>query len=210
MKKVISLVLSVAMLLSVAVMASAETTEIRTVGTNEVELVATVAEDSTLMSVIMPTSIDFVIGTTHETSGDFADGFRNANKITGGYKFSELYCANATVTNNSKEDIKLELVDVRERQGNLLNLVKLGLWATGMQENDVLDDHRLEVGMAAYTLAETIQGTDSTATSSGGSVALKVIGKAAFASIEGVQYPVSIPSANYTIVTTLKVSLADT
>lgn len=209
MKKVVSLILAVAMLLSVAVMASAETTEIRTVGTNEVELVATVAEDSNLMSVIMPTSIDFIIGTTHEVTDDFADGIRNASKITGGYKFSELYSVEATVTNNSKEDIKLELVDVRERQGNLLNLVKLGLWATGMTESDVLSQHLLAENMDAYTLAQTIQGTDSTGTESGGFVKLKVIGKAAFALIEGVQYPVSIPSANYTIVTTLKVSLAD-
>lgn len=209
MKKIISLVLSVAMLLSVAVMASAETTEIKTVGTNEVELIATIEEDSKLMTVIMPTSIDFVIGTTHEATDEFADGILNASKITGGYKFSELYGGTATVTNNSKEDIKLELVGVRERKGNLLNLVELGLWATGMTESDVLSQHLLAENMSAYTLAETIQGTDSTGTESGDSVSLKVIGQEAFASISGKQYPVSIPTAEYTIVTTLKVSLAD-
>uniref|UniRef100_UPI0031B89312 hypothetical protein n=1 Tax=Anaerolentibacter hominis TaxID=3079009 RepID=UPI0031B89312 len=129
------------------------TTEVTKDGTsNDMTLKGTVGEPgASLISVVLPSSINFQIGTT----------------ATDGY-FDKIISSTGTITNNSTTKVKIELAEVRD-DGKLLDLVDLAL-APDKLDITAAMDNKLSVGMTAKQLGDNLVPGDK--------LSLKVYGQA--------------------------------
>lgn len=217
MKKVISLCLAVVMVLGMTTVAFATSTQTATAkGEYSVELNASVADNPVLISVVMPTSIDFVIETVEksETMAN-AKGANCGATVSSGKAFKSITSGTAVVTNNSTGAIKLEVSSSMNTTGSLMNLVDLKMVSKGVGNTSIDNTVELEHNKDYTTggvLAASIAGTADGSSVDDASINLTLDAAAAKAntgaSLGSGDIDVNIPDGDYTIQTTLKVSLA--
>lgn len=214
-KQILSLILALAMVLSMSVCAFAadENTITKKDGTAEVPLNGEIMDnkDIALISVVVPTSIDFQIGT--EAMAGVTDitvakiGENDSNNLTvgtSGRKFVQLVSGTGTVTNNTQGNaIKLEISKVADDASNpLLSKVNLALApASTADAATAMASYKLTAGDSSIVLSNSM--------ATGDTLDLKVFGQGAEGTYSGTSYPVNLPDGTATVTVTLKVSLAD-
>lgn len=210
MKKVISMLLIVAMMMSLSVCAfAADTTTVEALGkdntvtgSSDVTFTGKVQEASVLLSVVMPTTIEFTVATKNYEGTDKLAASKGtlsvAPSAVSGKVFNALMSGEGTVTNNSNVAIDLEITNVTE-DSNLLSQIDFAVKSSSMTASAALANP-LSVGSANIALASAIAAA-------GGTTTLKAVGQAATATHSGTNYEVSVVDGTYTITTTLKVSV---
>lgn len=211
-KQILSLILALAMVLSMSVCAFAadENTITSKNGTADVPLKGEILDnkDVALISVVVPTAIEFQIGTeqvggTEYTANKIGEGAAIGSQGVG-RKFVQLVSGTGTVTNNTEsKNIKLEVSNVTDDASNpLLSKVNLALAPASITD--------AATAMATYKLTAGASNTVLAASmSKGQTLDLKVFGTAGEGTSGGINYPVNLPDGTATVTVTLKVSLAD-
>lgn len=170
----------------------------------DVNLKGTVANEATLLSVIVPVSIDFAVA-TEAASGATATkkGSKDVSeKSSGGQIFKSLYSGTGTITNNSENDIDLTIVNVVD-DDDLLNKLDLALTSPTLSESDALDSP-LAAGENSIQLIKKLTKAEN---SVGTTADIKVVGKGAQGTTSSGKLDVDLgEEKEYTVVTTLKVS----
>lgn len=220
MKKILSLTLALLLTMSMTVCAFAAETKTYTVAggqdattSGDVILTGKVDDSEVLLSVVMPTTLTFQVATTKAAAGvktapKIGATTENAVAAGEGYIFGELITGEGTVTNKSNVAISLSIVDVTDKNG-LLDLMYLGVASTDLSEKEAVKSANALSSSKDYEasplkLANAIAAYTGTAN-------LKVVGAGATsetADSSGEALAVNLPSAEYTVVTTLKVSVA--
>lgn len=212
-KKNISLLLAGAMTLGMATSAfavdEAPTKEYKgngdkttTIDAN-VDLNGTIGDGEVLLSVVMPTVITFTVATAEATETTVDEkGKANAaeNAAAGSRVYSDISSGTGTVTNNSNVAIKLEISDVVDNDG-LLTKMDLAVTSDKLKEAAALANP-LTSGSTGIVLADSIAAKD-------GTTQLKVVGQAAKGQFSGIDHPVNLPLGDYSVTTTMKVSVAN-
>lgn len=171
---------------------------------SDVSLDGTIVEGEVLLSVVMPTSIDFVVGTTQFTGDVVAEkNVANASQSAGGFVFSALMSGEGTVTNNSNKPIKLELVGITDTS-DLLKKMDLALKPGSVNEATALRSYALD--NTDYSASPMILASSIAA--EGGTTTLSVAGQAAMGQYSGLDKPVNLPAGSYSVNTTMKISVA--
>lgn len=202
MKKTLSLILALAMMLSMNVFASATDVK-QDGGTANVALEGKIDEEANLLSVVIPTSINFAVGTVEETTEQLAsDKYNTTNLTTGGYVFNTFYSGTGKVINNSaSQNVKIEITEVIDDASKLLDKIDLALSSTDLDETTALADP-LEAG--ANQSIVLVNSLDA----AGGEAELSTVGQAAYAVKGRDSYPVNLTAGTCTVTTVLKVSAA--
>lgn len=177
-------------------------------GSADVELVGKVSNEAVLLSVVVPTRIDFIVATKPAENGQVIADRKGAgaNAMSGGdyFVFNGLISGTGTVTNNSNVPVKLQLTGVQDA-GGLTDLMDLALTSDSLSAVDALQnplEHK-DYTAAPITLVNSIA-------IGGGTAELKVVGDGAQGTVTGGGLgDVHLPNDDYTIKTTLKVSYAD-
>lgn len=205
MKKILSLILALAVVMSMSVCAFAtETTTVEAAGDDKttaegkVDLVGTVYEGAVLLSVVMPTTLTFQVG-TEQSSAQLADKRENGSITTGGYIFASLISGEGTVTNNSTHAIDLYISKVEDTNG-LTDKMNLGVTGNALDEATALSSY--------LTTATTDLKLSSNIATEGGTDTLKVVGSAAKGNVSGGSFDINLAAGDYTVTTTLKVAVA--
>lgn len=210
MKKFVSIVLAVLMVMSLTTVALAADNKITASGDNtltkntQVALNGKITDDAVLLSVVMPTGIDFTIGTT-ATSNATVNEKNTANaseNASGGNIFSTLISGSGTVTNNSNVDIKLEITDVADKS-DLLKKVDLAVVSDELDETTAMKAplEAKDYSASPIVLASKLAATNGTTT-------LTVAGKGCQGQYSGLNKDVNLDKGNYVVTTTLKISVA--
>lgn len=200
MKKAISLVLALALCLSLGMPAfasdaAAKTQTVTTTDGTQVPLQGDVAAGKALISVVMPTSIPFAVST-------------KVDEMTNAKVFDSLVSGTGTFTNNSNCQVKLILNEVYDvevpadgtvspnetNSGQFLSVVNLYLAKAGLSTNEAcVDGNKLMPGTALDREIDTLGQK--------GTVSLAIFGKDNEADTK------SLVDGKYTINTVMKVEV---
>lgn len=179
-----------------------------TTGSANVDLVGEVTNEAVLLSVVVPTRIEFIVGTKEVNPGGSTIADKKGSNATAAvatnyYVFAGLISGTGVVTNNSNVAIKLEMTDLQDN-ANLTELMDLAL-ASGTLAGGVALQTPFDLSKNYSQPNQSIM-LDSHIAKDGGTTELEVVGKAAKGEISGVKYDVHLPNGQYTLTTTLKVS----
>lgn len=181
----------------------------KTAGSSDVKLTGEVKDAAVLLSVVVPTVINFTVATSSAEQGTTvaAKGENDAVNTTAGeyHVFTDLLSGEGTVTNNSNVPVKLEITDISDDK-KLTTLMDLAMQSDELSELTALktpfDTVNGDYATNPILLASSIPVN-------GGTTTLKVVGKAGVGTKKGESgktYGVNLPSATYTVTATLKVS----
>lgn len=199
-KQILSLILVLAMVMTMSVTAFA--TDINGDGdTADVKLMGEIMDDADvcLISVVVPTSINFQVGT--KSTSNSANQINNPSVSAGGREFVRLVSGTGTVTNNTEgKAIKLDITNVSQSgDGNLLDLMYLAVAEATTDQVSAMNN-KLTDGAVNINLSNSIAGD-------GGTLKLKVFGQGAQGVFNTTPYPVNLPDGDYTVTVTMKVTL---
>lgn len=216
-KRTVSMLLAGAMTMSmISTAAAADDKTIQAVGDNgktatssDVKLTGEVKDAAVLLSVVVPTVINFTVATSSAEQGTTvaAKGENTSVNTTAGeyHVFADLLSGEGTVTNNSNVPVKLEITDISDEK-KLTTLMDLAMQSDELSELTALktpfDTVNGDYATNPILLASSIPVN-------GGTTTLKVVGKAGVGTKTGETgktYGVNLPSATYTVTATLKVS----
>lgn len=210
MKKVISMLLIVAMMMSLSVCAFAADTQMidaagadnSLTGSASVKFTGKVEEAAVLLSVVMPTVIEFTVATKNYTGSAKLASEKGtldaAPTTTGGKVYNTMVSGKGTVTNNSNVAINLDISAVAE-DSNLLDLIDFAVKSDELTRAEALTNP-LKVGDADVRLHTGLAAGGATTT-------LEAVGAAAQGTFSGTNYEVNVVDGSYVIITTMKVSV---
>ena len=206
MKKTFAVLLAAILTMSLSTTAlAAETQDVTGKGEDnkvtvdtELPLHGEVTNSAVVISVVMPTSIDFTIGTKLAAAADISE--EPVTKEESAPTFDTLISGTGNVTNKSNVAIDIDVTGVTDKD-KLLSLVDLALGSGNIAESAALAN-----SLDKVSAENSIKLVSGLATS--GSTTLKVFGKGKTANASGTDYPVKMDPKTYTITTTLKVSVA--
>lgn len=195
MKKIVSMLMAAALLGALALPAfAADAPADQTVtdknGT-EVWLNGEAKADAELISVVMPTAINFQIATKDNAGTKVLD---DSDPTTGG-----VVSGTGKFTNNSNRSVTLTLAEVGDAavtaSAGFLNVVEVYLAPAGMVRGDVL-------GKAEYQLQTSTKDRELGTMGLGGTLSLKIFAQ------DNTADNTSLPDGSYQLRTVMKVSAA--
>lgn len=205
MKKNLSMILALVMALSVSTSAFAADQTITEMGggttaQGNIDLNGTITDQAILISVTMPTSMVFTIGTEAAT-GQVVTNPDSPTATTPGTDdkvFSTLITGTGTITNRSNKPIAVDIVNVTDSY-NLLKRVDLALIAGPDVSISTAMTKKLVAGAGKTALVGLMGANGST-------LDLKIYGRAKTANVSGTEYPITLPTSSAVVTTTLKVT----